>query len=189
MLITLPVSKATFSCQRDLRAPFTTKSLRPSQTRHPQTHRPWMAPSTTWYSATLTHISRSQNYTLPTALRKKVWDWALSSPLSVHLGRLLPERAHPFPCQCTLSASCRGTLSSATHTLPRPFLITQLRSAEGTGGSTWLWQIQGCCLREASCCHPSKDPATCNGAPSRGGGAATALRVQPLGQAQGPVGA
>lgn len=148
-----------------------------------------MAPSTTWHSATLTHISKSQNYTLPTALRKKVWDWALSSPPSVHLGRLLPERAHPFPCRRTLSASCRGTLSSATHTLPRPFLSTQLRSPEGTGGSTWLWQIQGCCLREASCCRSGKAPATCNGASSHGGGAATALRARPLGRAQGPVGA
>lgn len=141
MLITLQASKATFSCQRDLRAPFTTKSLRPSQTRHPQTHRPWMAPSTTSYYATLTHISRSQNYTLPTALRKKVWDWALSSPLSVHLGRLLLERAHPFPCRCTLSASRRGTLSSAAHTLqghswePSYVLLRELGARRGSGRS------------------------------------------------------
>lgn len=76
MRITLLANKDTFPLSK--RSQSTTKGFRPSQTRHPQTCRPWMAPSTTWYTETLTHISKSQNHTWPTALVEKVWDWALS---------------------------------------------------------------------------------------------------------------
>lgn len=53
-----------------------------------------MAPSTTWYAATLVHTIRSQNHTRPTALHEKVWDWALSSPPAREVA---PRESTPFP--------------------------------------------------------------------------------------------